>query len=204
MTNSDPKRLAVDLLGPTVTRELRKAIKEHGVLSVQMVVKEIGKIRRGRKPAPDWDLLAPFLERDIEEWLQGGNPFKDHSNYSISQAFAAKHVGHSPSGTAKRILGKLKNKDSRKVRVLLHAWHRSLRAYPYNVHLKSLEELSLIQPDGPWELLLDEYRLFLAEYAAQHGSPPESRTMQEIIDTAAASQRLISTGLLVPRLSQTD
>jgi len=189
---TDPKKLAaaleaykprMDLVGPTVDDDIRRAVIRYGAEAVKQAVKAATKPRRGRKPVPDWPELRDVIRADAREWLEGGNPLATRSNYSIAKEFADKNPGQSHPATMKRIERKLIRK--RAWMTYANAEILSRDAYPYADHIRSLEALSEVDSHDIWPDLCKRARATVADYEAKHGSPPPAdMNMKEVEDAA--------------------
>src|SRR5688572_6697707 len=65
----------MDLVGPTVEDDIRRAIGRYGGEAVKAAALKLTKRKRGNpgiNPLPD---LWCFFQRDADEWLAGGDPF---------------------------------------------------------------------------------------------------------------------------------
>src|SRR3546814_11670708 len=93
----------MDLIGPTVDDDIRRAIARYGADDVKVAVKNATKAKRGRKKEPDWPEPREIMEADAREWLAGNDPFTTRSNYSIAKEIAESNLGHSIVSTNKRI-----------------------------------------------------------------------------------------------------
>src|SRR3546814_11429091 len=97
----------MDLIGPTVDDDIRRAIARYGADAVKVAVKNATKAKRGRKKEPDWPELREIMEADAREWLAGNEPFTTRSNYSIEKELPARNPGHTLVSTQNLIERKL-------------------------------------------------------------------------------------------------
>src|SRR3546814_20858378 len=119
----------MDLIGPTVDDDIRRAIARYGADAVKVAVKNATKAKRGRKKEPDWPELREIMEADAREWLAGNDTFTTRSNYSIAKELSERNPGHSIVSTHKRIERKLSRVPSHSRRVALF-WAEILSRNP--------------------------------------------------------------------------
>lgn len=175
----------MDLVGPTVDDDIRRAIMRYGADAVKEAVKEATKAKRGRKREADWPELKEVIQADAKDWLTGGDPFAGRSNYAIAKDFAERNPGHSTISTHKRIERKLsKGPYDRRWFTLVTAENLSRDDYPHGVHIRALQALSQLpetsRPDI-WQRSLERARATLADYEAREGEPPPTEmTFREI------------------------
>jgi hypothetical protein len=162
---------------PDVDRDVKAVIIRYGAEAVKASVDRQIKQTRGRKPEKDWARLRSYLEQDAREWLDGGDPLKRRSNYSIAKEFCTIYPGESGPGTFRRIQEKLREK--RRIQTLGIALEISLMEYPYRAYVKTLEELSEIVP--AFEPTLDEALGFVKYFKERTGTePPESMSITDV------------------------
>lgn len=166
----------LDLIGPTVDDDIRRAIWRYGAEAVKAAVKEATKAKRGRKREPDWPELRDVINADALEWLAGGDPFAARSNYAIAKDFAERNPGHSIVSTHKRVERKLsKGPFDRRWFTLMMAENISRDGSPYVAHLRVLQALAEM-PEGTrpqvWQESLDRARATVADYQVREGHPP--------------------------------
>lgn len=187
---TDPKKLAaalldnkprMDLVGPTVDDDIRRAIIRYGADAVKEAVKSQTKPRRGRKPEKDWPELNEILKADAIDWLSGGDPFSTRSNYSIAKKFADNNPGHSHPATMKRIERKLVQK--RVWMTLSFAERFSRDGYPHAVYIRAVEALTAVEP--AWTFFRDRAKSNIADYEAKKGVPPPAELSINEIEEAA-------------------
>lgn len=193
---TETRSAAMDLAGPTAEDDIRRIIGRYGAEAVKAAIEKATRRPRGRAPHKDWLKLTDFLDEDVQDWLDGRDPFVTRSDYSIAEAFAAANPGQSHSATAKRIRKKLKAKQARKVHVLARAWQTSRGAYPHGTHLRTLRALHAIHPAGPWGHFLSAAESFIADHSAKFGPPAEDASMEQIEKRASTPLSPIRTGLL--------
>lgn len=203
----------MDLVGPTVNDDIRRAIWRYGAEAVKNAVKEETKAKRGRKQERDWPELREVIQSDARDWLQGIDPFAARSNYAIAKDFAERRPGHNTISTHKRIERKLSKRPyDRRWFTLVTAENLSRDAFPYAAHLRALEALTDL-PEGMtaqvWQTWLDRARATLADYEAREGeAPPAEMTFREVEEkvksrsVAALSSRPRRHGLLGSILSE--
>ncbi len=175
----------MDLVGPTVDDDIRRAIGRYGADAVKAAVKEATKAKRGRKREPDWPELRPIIEADARDWLAGRDPFAARSNYAIAKQFSERSPGHSIVSTYKRIERKLsRGPHDRRWFTLVTAENLSQKVGSYLAHLRALKALSELpesaHPDI-WRFRLDRARATVADYEAREGKAPLAEmTIHEI------------------------
>lgn len=178
----------MDLVGPTVDDDIRRAIWRYGPQAVKEAVREATKAKRGRKREPDWSELRELIEADARDWLAGKDPFAARSNYAIAKEFSERMPGQSAISTHKRIERKLSHgPHDRRWYTLVSAQDQSRMAGSYHRYLRALDALTKLQePSHPdlWQAVLDRARATIADFQAREGRPPpEEMTYQEIEDT---------------------
>lgn len=175
----------MDLVGPTVDDDIRRAIWRYGAEAVKKAVKEATKAKRGRKREPDWSELRETIEADAREWLDGKDPFAARTNYAIAKQFSERNPGHSIISTHKRIERKLsRGPYDRRWYTLVSAESQSRDCGPYGAHIRTLQALSELpettQPNV-WQLALDRARSTIADFEAREGNlPPDEMTFREV------------------------
>lgn len=173
----------LELVGPTVDDDIRRAITRYGKDAVKEAVKRQTTSKRGRKPEKDWPELREVIEADARDWLQGGDPFATRSNYSMAKDFADRNPGHSYPATMQRIERKLAK--NRVWMTFATARNLSEEGYPYSAHIRALEALSGVSSHPVWSELVEQARSELADYEARYGEPPPAHlSMKDIKDAA--------------------
>src|SRR3546814_19179799 len=81
----------MDLIGPTVADDIRRAIARCGADAVKVAVKNATKAKRGRKKEADWPELRELMEADASEGLAGKDPFDPRSR-SAERRVGKQHV----------------------------------------------------------------------------------------------------------------
>jgi hypothetical protein len=184
----------MDLVGPTVDDDIRRAIWRYGAEAVKAAVKEATKAKRGRKREPDWSELREIIESDARDWLAGKDPFAARSNYAIAKEFSERFPGHSVISTHKRIERKLsRGPHDRRWFTLVSAENQSRDVGPYHAHLRALEALSqLPDPSYPdlWRSSLDRACATVADYEAREGTPPPHEMTFREVEEAVKSKGL--------------
>ncbi len=178
----------MDLVGPTVHDDIRRAIWRYGADAVKEAVKEATKAKRGRKREPDWPELRELIEAEARDWLAGNDPFSARSNYAIAKEFSERNPGHSVVSTHKRIERKLsRGPYDRRWFTLVSAESQSRDSGPYGAHIRALEALSELpenaRPDI-WRFSLDRARSTIADYESREGNPPPPEMTFKEIETA--------------------
>jgi hypothetical protein len=176
---------AMDLVGPTVDDDIRRAIGRYGGDAVKAAVRRQTKARIGRPRVNDWKELRSVIEEDARAWLGGEDPFSNRSDYSIAKAYADARPVHNHPANMKRIQRKLGNaKHGRKWFVLVTAMELSREAYSHRAHIRALEMLSEMDGHDLWGGMLERAQSDVADYATKHGAPADNLTMKEIEDGA--------------------
>lgn len=173
----------LELVGPTVDDDIRRAITRYGKAAVKEAIKRQTASKRGRRPEKDWPELREQIDADARDWLQGGDPFATRSNYSMAKDFADRKPGHSYPATMQRIERKLGK--SRVSITLVTAMNLSREDYPHAAHIRALEALSQTDAHPIWADLLENAKSELADYEARNGEPPQAHlSMKDIKDAA--------------------
>jgi hypothetical protein len=171
----------LELVGPTVDDDIRRAITRYGKDAVKEAVKRQTTSKRGRKPEKDWPELREAIEADARDWLEGGDPFATRSNYSMAKDFADRNPGHSYPATMQRIERKLAK--NRAWMTFATAMNLSRDDYPHAAHIRALEALAGAHPI--WTDLLENAKSEIADYEARNGEPPPAHlSMKDIKDAA--------------------
>lgn len=169
-----------DLVGPTIDDDIRRLVSRYGSLEFKQAVKRMTPVKRGRKSLPDWAELAPLLDDDAVEWLEGGDPFARTSHF-IAKIFSEKHPGHDVAATRQRIAKKLRRKTyGRRWYVYGRAMEMSGAKFPFKRHLRALEALIEEEPDSGYQSALRRKQSAVADYSAKWGEPADDLTMLEI------------------------
>ena len=184
----------MDLVGPTVEDDIRRAIWRYGADAVKEAVRNATKPKRGRKTEPDWPELREIFKAEAADWLAGIDPFAVRSNYAIAKELAERDPGHSAVSTHKRIERKLSAKvGGRKWWVLNIAWRQSLDGHPFAAHIRTLEACAAI-PDKVdahrWRQSLERALSVLADYEAREGCPPPAEMSFHEIEKAVQKSGL--------------
>ena len=178
----------MDLVGPTVDDDIRRAIQRYGAEAVKAAVKSATRAKRGRPLERDWPELRDIIHADALEWLAGGDPFAARSNYAIAKDFAERNPGHSVVSTHKRIERKLsRGPYDRRWFTLVTAENLSRDGFPYSAHLRALEAVASL-PDTKiadvWQSMLDRARSTVADFEAREGKPPDPSMSYKQIEEA--------------------
>lgn len=170
------------LAGPAVEDDVRRLIGRYGAEAVKNAVRERTKPNRGAPPKDgDWRLLDEIFRQDALQWLDGGDPFAERTNYSIARRFAEQHPQSMSEfkSIRRRILRKLQ--DRRRYYTLVHAEIVSKDQYPFGDYLRVLGELVASgRLTVSWQTRLHLAEGSLADYTAKYGPPDAALTMQEI------------------------
>jgi hypothetical protein len=178
-------RPAMDLVGPTVDDDIRRAISRYGAEAVKGAIKRQTAPRVGRPKVNDWKELQPVIKEDAIRWLEGADPFSERSNYAVAKAFADQKPGHSHPATMKRIQRKLgASPYGRKWFTLVTAWMKSEKSFPFAAYVRTVKELCDLDPDGRWQWYLERADGALNDYSAKYGQPASDATFHEIDEGA--------------------
>lgn len=178
-------RPTMDLVGPTADDDIRRAISRYGAEAVQEAIRRQTAPKIGRPKMNDWKELQPFIKEDAINWLEGGDPFVERSNYAIAKAFADQKPGHNHPATMKRVQRKLgASPYGRKWFTLVTAWMMSEKSFPFAAHVRTLTELHKIDPDGRWQGYLESAEGAFADYTAKFGQPSPDTTFHQIDEGA--------------------
>ncbi len=161
--------------------DLRALITRHGKEAVRDAVKRLTKGTKGRKQERDWPIIGPEItHKDAFDWIEGRDPLKLRSNYSIARNFARRFPGHSAQSTHRRIMRKLK-----KQRVWLYeifAWEMAGSDLPFSQYFDVVSRIT--QKDERWGNIFNtDFDLkvgMLTRYRDQIGEPEPSMTFAQI------------------------
>jgi len=171
-------------IGPTVFDDIDRAIQRYGLEAVKHAVKTRAKRKIGRTQDNDWPIIYPNLSEDAKIWLEGRDPTKVKSNYSIAKLISEAHPGQSVVATHKKIARKLKK--WRKILYLGEAVSLSLD-FPYPLHIKALRELTEHGLASEiYKKMADEAEKALADYTSMREPPPQDWTIVQV--RAAANE----------------
>jgi len=172
----------IDLVGPTASDDVRRAIGRYGAKAVKVAVIEQTKRKRGRPPEHDFRELRGVIELDARDWIEGRDPFKLRTNYSIAQEFSQRCPGHNPAATQRRIMGKLSKK--REWMMLVTAEQMTRAHYPYAENVRALNALIAYDSRWGWDTLLEIASKNIADYTSKLGAPVDELTMKQIEEGA--------------------
>lgn len=168
-----------DLIGPTVDDDVNRMINRYGAVAVCDAIKRRTKKQPGRKLDNDQAQLRSTLDEQAKIWLAGGDPFAAPSNYAIAKEYSEKIEGNSGPAIFRRLTRKLAK--YRKSWVLERAYFLSFKGYPYQLHIRALEELIQISNEPIWRNFLDFACDRVVEYEAKvGGAPPADTDMYEV------------------------
>lgn len=161
--------------------DLRALITRHGKEAVRDAVKRLTKGTKGRKQERDWPIIGPEItHKDAFDWIEGRDPLKLRSNYSIARNFARRFPGHSAQSTHRRIMRKLK-----KQRVWFYeiiAWEMAGSDLPFSQYFDIVQRLN--RDDERWaRIFTTDFDLkvgMLARYRDQIGEPEQHMTFAQI------------------------
>ena len=178
------RRPNLDLVGPTVDDDIRRAIARYGAKAVTDAIKRQSKPRRRGPTGVVGDLpeLRSVFEADARDWLSGGDPFATRSDYSSAKDFADKNPGQSHPSTMKRITRKLKAK--RATFTLMTAEAMGKREYPYGAYLRTIEALIEKVDARFYGYVLAFAESQIADYEAKYGQMPAPEMPMRDIEVA--------------------
>jgi hypothetical protein len=164
----------------TVNDVVIELVHWFGAEAVQQALKRNAKKRKGRQSLMDAESIAYLAERDALEWLDGFDPFKSRTNYSIAKLMASKNPGQSLESTRRRIMRELA--QNRKSWAFGLAMGFSLENHPYT-KLLSIEN-AIAELDERSKLFvmgfIKEQRTKLNNYCEFFGAPDPSMTWDQI------------------------
>lgn len=172
----------LNLPQPTLEGDLLAAIARYGRGEVRAMALKLTKPPRGRPKMKDWPELRHVIEADAKDWLAGGDPIADRSNYSIAKEYAEKNPGHSAISTHQRIERRLAEKPYDRLWFMLtSAMEMSRDNYPFATHVRALEALAATNSQSVWQVSLRLAHSAIAAYEARTGQPPEAGlTMEQV------------------------
>lgn len=180
MSNPVPN---LELCGPNVDDDIRRLVRRYGKEQVREAVKRQTAMPRGPRPKGQWLELRDVLRADAILWLEGGDPFKERSNYSIAKNYAGSVPDHQKPSTIRRILRKLR--ERRCYYTLADAEWLSRSHFPYTENLRAIGALQEIELNGHlWDRLLCLRASSIADYRSKFGDPPADMTMQKLLEEA--------------------
>ena len=170
-----------DLLNAhTLDDEMRHLVTRHGAAAVKKAAIRLTKKRKGRPAEKDWQELKDVLQQDAMDWLDGRDPFKERSNYSVAKDFTYKNPGHNHASTQRRIMKKLSAK--RHIMFLLHAYMISEESRPFGDYFRTVDAIALV--DARWGQSInnatDRNRGLLQRYRERFGEPDSFLSIAEI------------------------
>lgn len=175
----------IDLVGPTVDDDIRRAINRYGIEAVRVAIAKHSKKRPGRQPvAEDLPELRCVFEEDARAFLDGGDPLRNRTDYSIAKEFADKHPGQSHPATMRRITRKLKQK--RKIFTYIIAMEISEVEYSYIEYIRSVK--FLIECSGKFEGLMNGVKALLGDYLVKFDALPLDQMTYSEIERAVKSE----------------
>jgi hypothetical protein len=177
----------LDLIGPTVDDDIRRAIHRYGPAAVKASIARLARKKPGPHKDEDWRILdEQFLKEDASHWLDGGNPFQRGADHSAAKWFEEHHPDENvqPGSVKKRIYRKLKK--HRRYYVLVNAYWMSEAIGSYQRHLDTLRALSnASKTNAVWHSVLYNAESVLRDYKIKlRRAPPSEMTMREVEDAA--------------------
>jgi hypothetical protein len=173
----------LDLIGPSVDDDIRRAISRHGADAVLESAKRQCGRQRGRPKVNEWPELRPIILAEAKDWLAGKDPIAVRTANSIAEEIADKNPGHNRSSTVSRIRRKLnQTPHGRYWQILVCAYRVSEEeSYPYARSVRALGELRKIDGHSPWGWMLEQASFHIREYEAKTGEqPPANLSMKEV------------------------
>lgn len=177
----------LDLTGPSVDDDVRRAIHRYGAPAVKDSIQRLARKKPGPHKDIDWRILEKFLKEDARHWLEGGDPFQRGADHSVAKWFEKNHPGENVQAGSvyKRIYRKLRK--HRRQYVLVEAFWLSEANYSYLRHLNTLRELSSSSNiDAIWRGALYNAESIVRDYRIKlRREPPTKMTMREVEEAAA-------------------
>lgn len=164
----------------TVNDVVIQLVEWFGPEAVRQAVKRHAKFQSGRRSQIDIESLVHLAEVDALEWLDGYDPFKLRSNYSVAKLMASKNPGQSFESTKRRIMKELAEK--RKTLAFDLAIAFSLEEYPYTKLLQIEETVSQLNARSHPSTLgfIGAQRAKLDRYRELFGDPAPYMTWEQI------------------------
>lgn len=174
----------LEISGPNLDDDIRRLIRRYGKEQVREAVKRQSAMPRGPRLKGDWLQLRDVLRADANLWLEGGDPFKARSNYSIAKNYAEAVPDHQKPSTIRRILRKLR--ERRCYYTLADAEWLSQSRFPYTENLRAVRALQEIGLHRHlWDRLLCLLESSVADYRSKFGDPPAEMTLQALLKESA-------------------
>jgi len=193
----------LELVGPTVDDDIRRAVGRYGAEAVKDAVRRQTQPKRGRKPEEDWPELRDVIRDDARKWLSGEDPFVARTNYAIAKEFAEQNPGQSPVSTHQRIERKLaKGPYNRRWRVLATAEMMSHDDFPHAAHIRAIEALLALGIEDwteIWQVKLERSKSTIGDYERKFGDAPPANLSMKQIEEAARNALLTIGEIARPR-----
>ncbi|WP_408589694.1 hypothetical protein [Novosphingobium sp.] len=161
-----------------LTRELERLGARYGQAVVREEAKRLLKGTRGNKPKSDLVRLRAVFEADALDVLEGRDPTKIRTNYSVAREFAARFPDKAVAleSTVKRVERKLR-KNRLKFAARGAFWIAEEK-YPFSTCIKIYDEYVKHKPisEKYLKIVLEQ----INEYRDLLGEPPEEMTIGEI------------------------
>lgn len=183
--------------------EIKRLVSRYGVEAVRSSVKRNAMLKRGRKAEKDFPLIYANAQLDAREWLEGRDPVRIRSNYSIAVSIAQTEPGHSMIATKARIEKKLRK--WRKSLMYTVAADIANTEYPWPLLIQAREELARLDPI--WAKILGYDQGTIARHRERFGEPDPSMTFRAIeeglkvppVNALLGTSNPFAMGLLSPR-----
>ena len=155
---------------------MKRLVSRYGVEAVRSSVKRNAMLKRGRKAEKDFPLLYANAKLDARDWVEGRDPLKIRSNYSIAVAAAQSEPGYNAIATKARIEKKLRK--WRKIYMYMSAANIAEAEYPWQLLIRAREELARLDPS--WLQILGYDQGTIARHRERFGEPDPSMTFKAI------------------------
>ena len=176
--------------GQTLDQLISELVGWYGADAVRDATARLAKKRRGRTIETDLSEITYTVEQDAIDWLNGLDPFKLRSNYSIAKNAASANPGHSYDATFRRFMGELAK--CRVPMVYNIAAGFSLVDYPFGMLFRAEQALASIDS---WMAravagLANDKRNLLDQYQELLGTPDPELTWPEISAAVDAHSKI--------------
>ena len=176
--------------------ELERLARWHGAATVKAAAAKLSAGKRGRKEEMDFRHLGHVFAQDARDWLDGLDPFKIRTNYSIAKEFTKRHPGHSPAATHRRIMDKLAKR--RRWYCALTAMEQAKDERPIGDLLRAMEAMLEVSPS--WANIIDFDLRRIAEnrtrYRERTGQDvPQHFSFKQLEEATSVSAATLLSGL---------
>lgn len=169
---------ALNASSPTLDQEVQRLCLRYGKKEVAAALKKVRSSRVGRPPEPDNPALWDIAQADARDWLDGHDPFKLRTNYSIAIAEADRNPGHNRDATKRRFERKL----GKKRRFWMYLAAEQITRTEYSA-IKRVEALRTAADDSsfpPFNDWADEVQIKIDDFEQRFPNEIGSKTVQEI------------------------